>query len=117
MPSRQCSQGCSRWWQSCPTRCQTPRALPKPTLYKPHPLGRPRPEADNVILLEVNACVHRLIDIIVIKHEKETITIETECRTSLHAIIDRLVLMEALDPYFNLKATRLKYSQATKRKD
>ena len=92
-----------------------PQGLPKPT-YKPHPLGRPRPEADNVILLEVNACVHRVIDIIVIEHEKETLVIETECRTLLNAIIDQLVCMEARDPYFNLKATRVRYSQSTKRK-
>jgi hypothetical protein len=73
---------------------------PKAPGYRPHPLGRPRPEADNVIALEVNACVHRLIDVIILDHEKQTLVIETECRSAINSIIDQVVLNAESNPFF-----------------
>ena len=89
---------------------------PKAPGYQPHPLGRLRLEADNVIVLEVNACVHRLIDVILLDHEKQTMVIEMECRTMLNTLIDKVVLDAKSNPFFHLKAGRHRYTQATKRK-
>ena len=38
--------------------------------YKPHPVGRPKHLNDNTVVLEVNACVHRIIDVLALNHEK-----------------------------------------------
>ena len=89
---------------------------PKAPGYRPHPLGRPRPEADNVIALEVNACVHRLIDVIILDHEKQTLVIETECRSAINSIIDQVVLDAESNPFSDLKSVRRRYSHAIKRK-
>ena len=99
-----------------------PDALPSPApthpkpVYKPHPLGRPKHVGDNVILLEVNAAVHRIIDIIVVNHEKQTIVMETECRTALNSIIDQLILLNTSNLFVELKSVRQQYTSATKRK-
>ena len=99
-----------------------PHALPAPAptypkpVYKPHPLGRPTHVGDNVILLEVNAAVHRIIDIIVVNHEKQTIVMETECRTALNSIIDQLILLNTSNLFVELKSVRQQYTSATKRK-
>ena len=54
--------------------------LPKPA-YKPHPLGKPKNPANNTLVLEVNACLHRIIDTIITNHEQEVLVINLECRT------------------------------------
>jgi hypothetical protein len=86
-------------------------AMPKPA-YKPHPLGRAKHPADDTILLEVNACVHRLIDIIILDHEKEEIVINIECRSTLNSIVDLLVLEESRDAFYHLKPKCVLHSLA-----
>ena len=89
-----------------------PDALPSPApthpkpVYKPHPLGRPKHVGDNVILLEVNAAVHRIIDIIVVNHEKQTIVMETECRTALNSITDQLILLNTSNLFVDGSSAR-----------
>ena len=60
--------------------------------------------------------VHRIIDIIVLDHEKQTVVIEMGCHTMLNSLIDQLLLQNASNAFVDLKSVRQQYNSHIKRK-